>query len=126
MTGDPIPHAVRELIAERLDSVPELEAVLLFRDNPGRAWTAEEAGTRLYVSTTVATHVLDTLAARGFFVATDGSYRYQPETVDLAIAVDQLADAYRGQLVAITEMIHAKPSRHVRDFANAFRLRKPT
>jgi hypothetical protein len=82
--------------------------------------------TRLYVSTTVATHVLDTLAARGFFAAVDGAYRYQPESADLAIAVDQLADAYRGHLVAITEMIHAKPSRHVRDFANAFRLRKPT
>jgi hypothetical protein len=126
MTGDPIPHAVRDLIAERLDSVPELEAVLLFRENPGRTWTAEEAGTRLYVSTTVAAYVLDTLAARGFFAPTGDAYRYQPESVELAAAVDQLADAYRKQLVAITELIHSKPSRHVRDFANAFRLRKPT
>lgn len=126
MTGDLIPNAVRELIAERLDSVPELEAVLLFRENPGRTWTAEEAGTRLYVSTTVAAHVLDTLAGRGFFTATGEAYRYQPESADLAMAVDQLADAYRRHLVAITELIHAKPSRQVRDFANAFRLRKPT
>lgn len=126
MTGDPIPHAVRELIAERLDSVPELEAVLLFRENPARAWTPEDAGTRLYVSTTVAMHVLDTLSARGFFAAAGGGYRYQPESADLAAAVDALADAYRRHLVAITELIHAKPSRHVRDFANAFRLRKPT
>ena len=126
MTGDTIPHAVRELIAERLDSVPELEAVLLFRENPGRAWTAEEAGTRLYVSTTVAAYILETLAARGFFAAAGDTYRYQPEHVDLAIAVDQLAEAYRRHLVAITELIHAKPSRQVRDFANAFRLRKRT
>jgi hypothetical protein len=126
MTGDPIPHAVRELITDRLDSVPELEAVLLFRETPGRGWTAEEAGTRLYVSTTVAAHVLDTLAARGFFAVSDDRYRYAPESADLATTVDQLAEAYRRHLVAITELIHAKPSRQVRDFANAFRLRKPT
>lgn len=126
MTGDPIPHAVRELIAERLDSVPELEAVLLFRENPARAWTPEDAGTRLYVSTTVATHVLDTLTARGFFSTADGAYRYQPESEELAATVDALADAYRRHLVVITELIHSKPSRQVRDFANAFRLRKPT
>lgn len=125
MTDDLISPAVRALIAERLDSVPELEAVLLLREHAARGWTAEEAGTRLYVSTTVAAHVLATLAERGFFSATDATYRYAPATPEIADAVDQLAIAYRRHLVAVTEIIHSKPSRNVRDFANAFRLRKP-
>ena len=125
MTDDPIPSAVRALHAERIDAVPELEAVLLLRESRPRAWSAEEAGTRLYVSTIVASHVLATLAERGFFVEEAGAYRYEPESGDLAEAVDQLAVAYRRHLVAVTQIIHSKPSRNVLDFANAFRLRKP-
>lgn len=124
--SDPlIPTVVRQLIAERLDSIPELEAVLLLREGAPRGWTAEEAGRRLYVSTTVAAHVLAELRDRGFFVSDGDAYRYQPESAALAEAVDALAIAYRGQLVAVTHLIHSKPSRNVRDFAEAFRLRKP-
>ena len=125
MTDDPISPAVRALLAERIDSVPELEAVLLLREDPTRGWTAEQAGTRLYVSTTVADYILATLAERGFFSPTDDTYRYLPATPEIADAVDQLATAYRRHLVAVTQIIHSKPSRNVRDFANAFRLRKP-
>ena len=125
MNDDLIPPAVRTLIAERIDSVPELEAVLLLRETRPRAWTPDEAGTRLYVSTTVATHVLRTLAERGFFTEDGGDYRYDPASAELADAVDQLAVSYGHHLVAVTQLIHAKPSRNVRDFANAFRLRKP-
>ena len=124
MTDDPISPAVRTLVAERIDSVPELEAVLLLRESP-RVWSAEEAGTRLYVSSTVAAHVLRTLAERGFFAEDAGRFRYAPATRELADAVDQLALAWSRHLVTVTQMIHAKPSRNVRDFANAFRFRKP-
>jgi hypothetical protein len=120
-----IPSIVRGLIAERLDSIPELEAVLLFRENPRREWTAEEAGKRLYVSATVAEYILRRLCEQGFFVAAGDTYRYQPECDEVAAAVEQLAVAYRGHLVEVTEVVHSKPGKNIRDFANAFRLRKP-
>lgn len=125
MSDELIPPAVRALIAERIDSVPELEAVLLFRGEAERAWTPEEAGQRLYVSTTVAAHVLAALRDRGFFAHTGGTYRYAPTSPELAAVVDALALAYSQQLVAVTHLIHSKPSQSVRDFANAFRLRRP-
>ena len=125
MSDEPISPAVRALIAERIESVPELEAVLLLRADPHRAWTAEEAGQRLYVSTTVAAHVLAQLRERGFFDQTGETYRYAPESPELAAAVDDLATAYSRHLVAVTQLIHAKPSRSVREFADAFRLRRP-
>lgn len=125
MLDQAIPEPVRRLIAERIDSVPELEAILLFRENRERAWTAEEAGKRLYVSTTVAAHVLQVLTERGFFAEAVGAYRYGPETPELAETIDLLANAYARHLVAVTQMIHSKPSQSVRDFADAFRLRRP-
>jgi hypothetical protein len=120
-----IPSVVRQLIAERLDSIPELEAVLLFRDDRTRHWTPDEAGRRLYVSTTVATYILEQLSDRGFIARTGDQYRYQPESDDLASAVDQLAVAYGRHLVAVTHLVHSKPGQGVRHFADAFRLRKP-
>lgn len=125
MPDDHIPSAVRHLIAERLDSIPELEAVLLLRESGTHDWTPDEAGRRLYVSTTVATHILERLRDGGFVIEGESGYRYHPQSDELADAVDQLAIAYRRHLVTITQMVHSKPSRSVRDFANAFRLRKP-
>lgn len=125
MSDDELPDAVRRLIADRIDSIPELEALLLFRENRSREWGAEEAGKRLYVSTLVAAHILSVLCQRGFFASVGDRYRYEPESRELAGAVDHLAVAYSQHLVAVTQIIHSKPSQNVRDFANAFRLRRP-
>ena len=35
-----------------------------------------------------------------------------------------LADAYSASLIAVTHLIHSKPSSSVQDFARAFRFRK--
>jgi len=121
---DKLIDAVKHLIAEHIDSVPELEAILLLRRNRDREWTADAAGARLYVSTTVAEHVLAVLAARGFFASTSGRYRYAPATPWLEAAVDELAAAYSQHLVTVTHLIHSKPSGGVRQFAEAFDLRK--
>lgn len=48
MSAVDIPLDVRRLIAERIDSVPELEAILLFREYRARSWTAAQASVRLY------------------------------------------------------------------------------
>jgi hypothetical protein len=118
------PEAVRRLILEAIDSVAELEAVLLLRTHPDRSWTSEEAGQRLYVSDFVAAHVLAQLAARGFLVAEDRRYRYRPASSDLDQAVTALASAYASDLIGVTRLIHAKPAASVLQFAEAFRVRK--
>ena len=44
MTADPVPDSVRQLIAALIDSIPELEAILLLREYRERTWTSEQAG----------------------------------------------------------------------------------
>ena len=124
MAAESISPIVRRLIAESIDSVPELEAILLLRETSGREWNATEAGERLYVSKTVAAHLLAVLVERGFFVTRDDRCCYQPISPELAAAVDELATTYSRHLVEVTNLIHAKPSAGVRQFAEAFRLRK--
>jgi len=122
--SDEISDSVKRLIAENIDSVPELEALLLLREHPDHGWTAGEAGARLYVSKHVAAYILNTLAQRGFARETSGSYRYAPATPEIASAVDHLAVDYSRHLIEVTHLIHAKPGASVRSFAEAFRLRK--
>ena len=64
-----IPAPVRRLILEAIDSVPELEALLLLRETRDTSWTPEAASARLYVSPTVGAYTLRVLTARGFRAA---------------------------------------------------------
>lgn len=121
-----IPEHVRRFIVEAIDSVPELEALLLLRAHPDRRWSAEEAGARLYVSTTMASHLLNALAGRGLLARDGEQYRYAPAQPELDAVVADLAATYATRLITVTRLIHAKPAASVRQFADAFRLRKET
>jgi hypothetical protein len=118
-----IPAPVRRLLLDAIDSVPELEALLLLRDTEGQRWTPDTIGARLYVSRTVATHTLDVLFRRGFLHETPEGFTYRPSSPALAETVTELARTYATSLIAVTQLIHAKPSPSVQDFARAFRIR---
>ena len=118
-----IPRQVRRFIARHIDSVGELEALLLLRSVPGEAWDVPHIMSRLYIDEAETTRILDRLCRSGFLVCTDRGYTYQCTTEDLQRAVDEVADFYARHLIPITNMIHAK-SRRIREFAEAFRFRK--
>jgi hypothetical protein len=119
-----IPETVRRFVIANIDSVPELEAVLLLRSHADRDWSAEDAGARLYVSVMMAAHVLGVLTQRGLLSMTGERYRYAPASTELDAAVATLAATYATNLIAVTHLIHSKPSPSVLQFADAFRLRK--
>lgn len=124
MTGEAVPEAVRKLIAERIDSIPELEAVLMLRQHRDQSWGVEEAGQRLYVSSTMAAHILGALTERGLLVRTHQGFQYAPSSPELEADVTLLANTYSKHLIAVTNIVHARPSASVRLFAQAFRFRK--
>lgn len=114
MTTEVVPDAVRKLIAERIDSIPELEALLLFQQHRNQAWTAEEAGQRLYLSPTVASRILGLLTERGFLSQSMQRFQYAPESAELKASVTLLAKTYSKHLIAVTKIVHAKPSTRAR------------
>jgi hypothetical protein len=76
------------------------------------------------VSPTVAAHILDVLTQRGFLARVHQQFKYAPETPELEANVTLLASTYSKHLIAVTNIVHAKPSASVRLFAQAFRFRK--
>lgn len=122
MVNDLIPDDVRNFICNHIDSVAQLEALLLLRANSNQNWDAARAAARLYAGEAEISQVLARLCADGLLSCKDDVYRYEcsPET---QAAVDRLADAYNRYLIPVTNVIHTK-SRRIREFANAFKFRK--
>lgn len=122
MTGALVPDDVREFIQRHIDSVAQLEALLLIRANPNENWDVARTAQRLYAPEHEIAVVLARLCDDQLLDCENGIYRYQctPET---QARVDRLANAYSRQLVQITNIIHAKP-RRIREFSDAFKFRK--
>lgn len=127
MTDDLIPDDVRQFIVDKIDSVAELEGLLLLSRNPEIEWDAEALAKRLYAERQQAEDVLTHLFSLGFLAATNGeppTYRYQPGSPELRQMVDRVAEIYSKYLVPVTNLIHSKPQTKVQQFADAFKLGK--
>lgn len=127
LPGAPDREQVDRFIVEEIDSVPQLEALLLFWNNRPKAWSSESMARALYVSSEIAHEIFRSLAQRRLITETEDPRDHfvlnadSLEKQQLLAAVDTI---YRRELVRISNMIHSKASRGVRDFANAFRLKK--
>lgn len=123
MAGELIPGDVRDFILRHIDSVAQLEALLLLRANSRETWSVGETAKRLYTGKQEIAEVLMRLRDDGLLAVDNGHYRYDCAAAELRELVDRVADVYSRQLIPVTNMIHAKP-RRIREFADAFKFRK--
>jgi hypothetical protein len=121
--SDPLPADLREFLARHIDSIAQLEALLLLRAAPDEVWDAPRTARRLYVGEQEATETLAYLAAHGLLAHEPGGYRFCPLTQELVDMASLLEEHYRRHLIPVTNLIHAKPGR-IRQFADAFKLKK--
>jgi len=115
---------LRAFLARYIDTVAELEALLLLRNSPDQKWALKAIAERLYTSEAETAAALYRLCSDGMASFNDDLYQYDCSPT-LAPTVDRLAEAYRRQLIPITNLIHAKP-RRIQAFADAFKLKKDT
>jgi hypothetical protein len=121
--SDPLPAELLEFLARHIDSIVQLEALLLLRSAADEVWDVPRIARRLYVDDQEASDALAHLAAHGFLAREPGGYRFCPLTQELLNVASLLADHYRRHLIPVTNLIHAKP-RRIRQFADAFKLKK--
>lgn len=127
MRAGDLPEAVRRLIADHIDSVEQLEILLLLQQHPERSWTAESVARELRISPLSAGDRLKDMARSAILSRLQGSeaeYRYAPESPQMAEAVAGLATAYSERRVTVINLIFSKPVDKIRTFADAFRLRR--
>jgi hypothetical protein len=122
--ADPyIPDDVRGFIMSKIDSVAQIEALLLLRSSIEESWTVAQIAARLYVNEALALEALGRLCENGLLACTDGDYRLDKLSVEDARLVDQLQVLYARHLIPITNIVHGKP-RKINSFADAFKFRK--
>ena len=130
MLPDPsIPTHVAAFLAEHVDSVVQLEALLLLHGEPDRAWSATEAGKELRVDPAWVSGQMEYLGSRGLVARVEGPeprYRFAAQNPDLSRAVADLAKIYSQRRVTVISLIYSRPVDPVRHLADAFRFRKPT
>jgi hypothetical protein len=127
MPSDVIPLDIRKFILQNIDSVAQLEGLLLLRVNAEKSYNTETIAKRLYINQDEAAELLHQLMERGFLSA-DGKnptlYQYAPQNPELEPMVKQVVELYARYLVPVTHLIHSKPKSKIQKFADAFWIRK--
>jgi hypothetical protein len=114
---------LRSFILKRIDSVAQIESLLLIRADPASRWDAGQIAKRLYIGQTEASEVLDRLCAAGLLVCADGIYRLDGVLPENRQMIDELLEVYSRHLIPVTNIVHSKPHR-IESFADAFKFRK--
>jgi hypothetical protein len=122
-----ISEEVKRFVYEHIESVEQLEVLLLLRSTAPAEWTAESVARELRIAAPSAAIRLDDLASRDLLIVTGPSrsvYRYEPAGVDRDRVLRALADAYSTHRVSLITLIFSKPSDTIRSFADAFKIWK--
>jgi hypothetical protein len=119
-----VPAEVRGFIAAEIESVEQLEVLLLLRGAPDKQWTPKEVARALVSQAGSAADWLQQMERSGLLACVDGGYRYAPPTPAVAATVDGLAESYARYRVAVIGLIFSKSSKRVTVFSDAFRIRR--
>jgi hypothetical protein len=117
--------AVKAFISQYIDSVAQLEILLLLHGEPDKSWTASEVAQHLRVNLTSVMDELDRLCARGLLLQHPGrvpTWRFAG--TGFIAEVQNLAQAYAERRVTVITLISSKPEDRIRVFTDAFKLRK--
>jgi DNA-binding MarR family transcriptional regulator len=125
-SGNAIPAHVLRFLEENIDTVPQLETLLMMSVEADRSWLIADIASRNYIAEQRATATLNALLRRGLVTSEESPprFRFDPATDEVRALVADLARCYQKNLSRITELIHAKPSASIKEFARAFDLKK--
>jgi hypothetical protein len=122
---DQLPEEVNRFIVDHINSVEQLETLLLLRSDPQKAWSADEVAHSLYTQPAAARMRLEDLQARGILRKSEGDrWQYSPANAETDQLIAALADLYRDRRVTVIGLIYSRPHQQVQAFADAFKLRK--
>jgi len=124
--GNEIPVHVLRFLEENIDTVPQLETLLMMHEDQDRSWLIADVASRNYTTEQRAMDTLNALQRRGLVSSeeTPARFRFNSAKEDVRALVGDLSRCYQRNLSLVTEFIHAKPSASVKEFARAFDLKK--
>lgn len=123
---DELPGELRAFLHSHIDAIEQLE-ILVVSYKSQRWWSVPQIAAELRMSAQTANRHLETLAQRGLLdvrLFTDLLYRYEPVSDNLRHGVELLVDYYQESRAAVVRFVMTRSRRSIKDFADAFRLRR--
>lgn len=124
MSNEELPDEVSRFIICYIDSVEQLNVLLLLFRAPSREWTTTEITAELRSTESSITRRLADLYSRHVLSLPYMSRHAFKISEDLKSAISQLDLVYREKPLRIIELIYSQPPMALRAFADAFRFRK--
>jgi hypothetical protein len=115
---------VRTLIRRHVRSVGELELLIMLHAERDRSWSVDEICEALACPQSWAVAQLEAMASGGLLAPVDGEWRFAPASSELEEATAALEEAYRLQSRDVVRFVFATPGRDLKEFSDAFRLRR--
>ena len=121
-----VPYEVRHLIAKHLESMEQVEVLLLLARNAPRSWSVSDVASELRWPQRGAQQCLEELS-RGSLVrraggGASGTYEYAPTPGDRD-SIATLMHIYDTRPLLLGRLIYDRPPTVARSFADAFRIR---
>jgi hypothetical protein len=116
-----------EFLGAHVASLEELEVLVLLVVSSGRWWDATTISRELGLTPTRARSTLDAFAAHNLLdirITEDVRYQFRPGTPELEAAALAVAAEYQRAPAAVVHAVASAAPRSVRDFADAFRIRR--
>jgi hypothetical protein len=122
MPAQYVPDDIRDFILKHIDSVAQIEALLLIWSSPEERWGLRQIAARIYTSDTEAAKALGGLSAEGLLVCVDGIFSLNKSAENVEM-IRKLQEVYARYLIPVTDVIHSRSS-SAPSTAGAFRLPK--
>jgi predicted transcriptional regulator len=120
-----LPLDVKSFLTEMIESVAHLEVLLMLLSYPEKKFSAADVSRELRSNTHSATNQLNHLSQKGLLKSHDNNcFQYAPLTPEMDEKVKQLYDVYKEMPVAVVTWIYEKPQNKLKDFSDAFKLKK--
>ena len=120
-----IPEGLRDFMKKYISSVSLLEVLLMLKRDPERSWSAQDISTEMRTNRSYASSQLAELIALKLVVPAEReeAFRFDPLSPHSAV-IAELEELYINRRPTIINFIYAPPIDSIRDFANAFKIKK--
>ncbi len=119
-----VPVEVRRFLTAEIESVAQLEVLLLLRAAADKEWGVDEIARALVMQKSAVAAWLDKMASRRLLRHTGSTYRYAPSSADVEGTIDRLAESYATYRLAVIRAIFPPSSEGAARFSDAFRIRR--
>ena len=119
-----IPAEVVRFIAEQIQSLEQLEVLLLVSALPDRHWTPDGVFQVVQTNRDVVQQRLDEFVKRGLMSKSEEGYRYAPKSEALARQIATTSQIYKLRRHKLIEIIYSPRDEDLRRFSDAFKFKK--